>query len=311
MQIFYVALMWTSPTFDHAGVKFAGYELEVFPVRGLGHCTDEPVFGKSEVLIFDWAHPRKREPKDSILESFLALKTVNDVFDFANVYGALGLCAHGLPHRHFFLSANGNTGRFPFLTPDMCAPLYASYGGKVQIGESVAAWLAWVKCAQNLLKTRDELARNGLSAEVREALYQPGAPFESVFDSYPGLRRRQRNSMPPNGMLVTWTNVWLGLTGVTLRCTIRDGARTLLPCSPSCSLLGYIALQLALVLSGAKRMALCAACGAPCSPKRVATGRNSYCLKCQASGGRFKVSKRKIRLKPVSRESQSHEEQGT
>jgi hypothetical protein len=276
-------------------VRFAGYRLEVFPVVGRSRIEGEPIFGDSDVLIFDWRRTRSRDPKSEILDRFLGLRTADDVEDFARVYGALGLCCHGLPHRHPFLKAMRKKGRFPLKgDPDVCSPVYRLHDGKKQLAESVGAWLAWVQTARMLLTDHALLDRKELPASAREKLYEPGPPFDLFFNGYPGLRKKERQALSPRVMLAVWANVWLGLSGVTLRCGVRDDGLHLVPCAPSCSLLGFIALQLAQALCGAKTVALCAACGDPCSPTRVTAGRNSYCLKHRGQG-RFKVSKRKAR----------------
>jgi len=290
-------------------MRFAGYRLEVFPLIGRGRTEGkEPIFGDSDVLIFDWRQPRSREPKSEILGSFLKLRTADDVEDFARVYGALGLCCHGLPHRHPFLKAMQKSGRVPFTRdPDACAPLYRIHDRKTQLAESVAAWLEWVQTARMLLTANASLDRKELPAGAREKLYEPGPPFDLYLKGYPGLRRKERQALSPRAMLAVWANVWLGLSGVTLRCDVRDDGLHLVPCAPSCSLLGFISLQLAQTLCGARTVALCAACGDPCSPRRVTAGRNSYCLKHRGQG-RFKVSKRKAR--EMARRAQELQAQG-
>lgn len=294
--------MWTSPpsVLDAAGVMFAGYRLEIHSLMGRAPVEEaDPLFGNSEVLIFDYRKPRDREPKEEILDSFLGIHTPIEAEDFARVFGALGLCRHGLPFRHAFLTASGKDGRTPFKDdPDSCRPLDRVDGGKWLWTESVGAWLSWAEIARWVLKARTALSRKDanfqqLRLELAK-LYQPGPPFDLYFERYPRLRRKEREKLNPSVLPALWANTWLELSGATLRCGRGPSGPRLEPCAPSSSLLGFISLQLAQVVCGAKRMVLCAVCGTPCTPKRITEGRNSYCPK-HRERGRYQLSKTKTR----------------
>jgi hypothetical protein len=288
------------PLPDREGIRFADNKLEIFALRERAAAQGDPLFADSEVLLFDLRKPRVRQPREDLLGRFLEIRTPEDAEDFARVYGALELCRHGLPHRHPFLTALGKDGRIFKNDPDTCRPLERVRDGKWLWTEAVAAWLAWAAQARLVLQAGTLLHRKEppatpeeLRAELAQ-LYEPGLPFKLYFESYSGLRRGELVKTSPAMLPALWANIWLGLSGVTLRCGLKDGVLRLEPCAPTCPLLGFISLQLAQAVCGTRELARCAVCGNPCAPGRVTEGRNSYCP-THRDRGRFQVAKRKAR----------------
>jgi hypothetical protein len=228
-----------------------------------------------------------------LLDTFVQLDASDpdDVFQFAQQYGALGLCAlHNLPLCHPFLAALGEKGRSPLNAkqPDFCEAWY----DKTVCAESLEGWRAWIDNARVLVSVASELRKRKLGLENRKRLTSPDGPFQLYFDSYPPSQSFE--SLRPQQCLGTWINSWLVLANVWARLSLVRG-RFQLALGAQASLLGRLALELALVASEASALAICSnpKCKRPYPATRLQAGRDNYCDNCRTV--RVKAAMRRYR----------------
>jgi hypothetical protein len=237
-------------------------------------------FRGDSVLVFDWMKPVVVRAESAVLDSFVRLDASkpDEIFRFAKRHGALGLCAfHNLPFCHPFLVALGERGRNPISArqPDLCKAL----NDKTACAESLEAWRAWIDNARLLVSVAGELKRGKLDRENQKRLSSPGYPFKDFFDSCPPPESFE--SLRPQRSLGLWINSWLVLANVWARLEVVRG-RFQLALGAQASLVGRLALELALVASGASALAVCSnpKCKRPYLATRLQAGRDNYCGNC-------------------------------
>ena len=265
-----------------------------FPIKEISHISAaaDPLFGGSKVIVFDWYRPRRLDLRPRTFERFLELDTDDSIVGFAKEFGALGLCAHGLPAHHPYLSSLGPNGRFTVKNdPDACRTLYSYRGKRRVIGESVAAWRAWARHARALLGVAAMLHAGKEAAPGNLSLLtEPQPPFKALFDGYPRVAREFQTAEPLE-IVAWWTRAWLYLARVWVSAGFSKSGLSL-ELGAQSSLLGYVALSLGTAVTRTPGLAFCAGCQKPFFPKRLQSGRNSFCDKCGVRAAQRLAAKR-------------------
>jgi hypothetical protein len=240
-------------------------------------------FRGDSVLVFDWTKPVLVRTEGVLLDSFIQLDASDSdgIFHFAQRHGALGLCAlHNLPFCHPFLAALGENGRSPIgaKQPDFCEALH----DKTVCAESLEGWRTWIDNARLLVSVAGELKKGKFGPENRRRLTSPSDPFKLYFDSYPPSESFE--SLRPQRCLGVWVNSWLVLANVWARLGVQRG-RFQLALGAQASLLGRLALDIALVASEASALAVCSnpKCRRPYPATRLQAGRDNYCANCRTA----------------------------
>ena len=220
-------------------------------------------------------------PGRPALEDFLPLTTADsgEVAAYARRWGLLGACSHGLVRTHGPEAFPSSFGNARYLTP-----VYAECRASDKVGvEAITVWRYWAETFGAMLRTGSVLRH--LPAKQREwaALFQQ-PPWEGLPVVKPIVAdvvvtedkeaQRARLAMGAEGML--------HCAGV--RPSVTWGAGT-----PDVGwhvegLLGWLAMQVVLALSGVETWAVCASCGAPHRPRAYRRDRAAYCEACRTAG---------------------------
>jgi hypothetical protein len=273
------------------------FRVDAFPIKGISRIEEEPYFGPSQVILFDWKRPRRLDLRPSlrVFERFLELETDDSIIAYANEFGALGLCGHGLPHHHPFLSALGvRNGRFlrSKQNPDSCLPLWQYHGKQVRYGESVVAWRVWARHARALVGVATKLYERKDAAESNlRLLTEPQAPFKALLDGYPEISSGFRDANGW-GIVAWWTRAWLNLARVGITAGFSEKGSLSLELGAQSPLLGYLALSLGTAVTRTPGLAMCAACQQPFFPKRAQSERDSFCERCGVRAAQRLAAKR-------------------
>jgi len=220
-----------------------------------------------------------------MLATFMALESDAAVLDFAQSYGVLGICAHGLPASHNpfpVLPRNLKFGR------DACLPV--GYPGDTR--EPVVRWLHFARQARGLVDiavalatvtrrwpTKDHAAYLGAWATALED--EPASQRAQLADEIARTHERGRDH------LARHVDRWLKLGDVrpALRWTADADAAAL--GLGSCEIgrtFGLLAIELATVVTRADGLNLCDGCQTHYSPagRRRQQQRRNYCEACRA-----------------------------
>jgi hypothetical protein len=221
------------------------------------------------------------------LDAFCQLRDGPGVYRFAQRYGVLGLCAHGLPTSHH---------RAPESLPGVGCPVAKDENGRRW--EPVAAWLEHARHAAAAVRLAAALHQDMIGAmEDWTTLRPPDFPLGS------SLRDRRRLLSAQVWCWLEWANVrphlrWDDVTHPpTLRLAGGAGVGTF----------GVLAAQLMFAVSRGHGVALCSGCGEAYlrSGRAPAAGRSNFCPTCVAAKvpGRLRQrrSRSRRRAQPRSR----------
>lgn len=220
-----------------------------------------------------------------MLATFIALESDAAVLDFAQSYGVLGICAHGLPASHNpfpVLPRNLEFGR------DAC--LLVGYPGETR--EPVARWLHFAAEARALVDIAVALASPGRRWPTKDHAAYLRA-WATVLEDEPVSQRAQladeiaRTHGRGRDHLSRHVDLWLKLGDVrpALRWTAdADGAALGLGSYDLGRTFGSLAIELATVVSRADALNLCDGCQTHYSPtgRRPQQQRRNYCEACRA-----------------------------
>lgn len=203
------------------------------------------------------------------VERFCALRTgANaDVLRFAQRYGVLGLCQHGLPHGH-----GVTRGVVP--SHERCR-----YMGDPVTGwwEPLDHWRKWAADATAMLNIGSQLAHGKLGEPADWTTLHGAEPFwlddgPEVWGDLVAFEGHQ---------LAEELNGWLGVGGVRFDAAWNPTTAAVVVSTAGRSLLGAVALQLVLMLAGGKGYAVCDGCPSIFTPsRRPRQDRRGYCPEC-------------------------------
>jgi hypothetical protein len=255
---------------------------------------------------------RKAADAQRLLIDFarLALAEEAEILAFARKWGPLGLCkAHGwsMCHRDHLDLPDGRVvvkwkpEQLPEPLGLVCPPISRKVRADSYYLESVERWQRYAKhLAATLILAARLRQGQAISSEILEFL---GPPDET----------ERRADLCLGAAVSFWSSplmadlrprVAVASSGGPLRLWLVGGSSTFVThgvgrLSPvmgfSTGLLGVLALQLALVVTGGAGYAVCAGCGTLYKPKRrPADGRNHFCSGCGKKASR-RLAKRRER----------------
>ena len=247
-----------------------------------------------------------KSPNPRVLDGFVNLAEAPDerILEFAQRWGVLDLCKHGLPTTHLVGQLRwgipASTGCDLVKPPDTRFPGWAHYGF-----ETCEWWRGWAARARGLLR---------VSAALKS--FRRGAPedWKSVASfGREGLPRPRLSDdvMAEWRLLSEYVNGWCELANVAPYLVprrdgmlVRFGSRTL------GQLFGTIGLQMLARISQIGSMALCASCSEIYKPKRLPhPGRLNFCEDCgRAAAVRMakqRESLRKLRAHELNEQGKS------
>jgi len=213
--------------------------------------------------------PRIGKPGPLMLERFVALadQSPDRFVAFAQKWGLLDLCRHGLPSSHVTFSPQDDND------PQSEARYCSAHDG-----DSIVDWQLWASSAQAAVRISRRL-HMGTCGEERDWICLLGEGWQKRF-SNPDQTPMQA------AILASVLSDWLAMARARPRLSSRDPRhprfKVLFECE---SLFGGLAVQLMYAVAQADGFAVCTICGQPYYPKRrPAAGRNNYCSNCVESG---------------------------
>ena len=235
-----------------------------------------------------------RELDDQCLGRFLDLAEAADkgILKFAQRYGVLGICQHGIPASH-----GTRCGSLYSYEDESLAPTF---------WEPLEAWRRYAAQADAILRVAADLRAGRTSPQ---ALWEPiiaGAPRElpPVYSQHdvpkvPDDSLMHLSDIVPSDMFDARLAIrlaamdWLSLGGVFLSASSDEGESSLSFHLASLGLFGFLSVQLGAALSSDLGVYFCMDCGRPYEPpggRRPKRGQKNYCPACRLSG--HKHSKR-------------------
>jgi hypothetical protein len=233
---------------------------------------------KGDLLVWRWATPSggcsHHSPAGAgVLEALLDVTATESIdkgaiIEFAERWGVLGICGHGLPatHRPALNSPDGPT----------CSPQPVRADRTRLIDWRQEPLTKWQEIGQ---RARALLT---VAAAVHD---EKPAPFDTWSDAAWGLPTHsgsERRFIPAADRqgLADAVNRWLTISAVSVAFEWQDD-RSVLTLHPR-SLVGAVALQLAMSAARTDGLRLCSNCGRPYVPDRKpAANRRSYCKDCR------------------------------
>ena len=218
--------------------------------------------------------PYRAQNPRGMLDAFRQIRDADDVLRFAQRYGVMWMCRHGLPSAHNPPSV-GTRG---------CRPLGVASG---EIRESISHWLRLANAVDAFVQ---------LVPPIRDEQPGPDQAWGLLLDLHPGIEEwvdgqasvGGRDPLVRRRALETVINWWLDWGGARWHLNWLD------PADPKVSMLtsstfGVLATQLSLALAGAQDLAVCNGCArAYTRKKRPQSGRRNYCENCR----RLKIPER-------------------
>jgi hypothetical protein len=235
---------------------------------------------ENEKLVFKGSSRKVRLP-DTLLEEFASLADVdsNSICAFANNWGRLGLCKHGLPSTHSFPGVITNRWSSP------CKELPS---------EELAAWRLWSRKFRVVWNSSMmlHLGEHGNPQDWEIVLSDVGWSLDlwrgalTQLGWGPGGYWKSKSLIVEWGLLLDLLNYYIDLSGIRLRFTFdtvgndasRISTRLNFGCPLSGSLFGALVLQLVFAVTNTEGGAICTSCGMPFFPKRrPKTGQRRFC----------------------------------
>jgi hypothetical protein len=244
-----------------------------------------------------WSPLRDGEQR-GLLDAFRRIRTAQDVLVFAQRYGVLGLCEHGLPASHNpFRRATYDLAYRGVLQMPMCAPRTNRAGFTEEL---IADWLDWVQQVNGLLYVADTLRRGkAMDTAAWEAAFhsqwQAGPAFDE--DGHPNDWRSVA-CIEVSSLVETWLD-YGDVRPHFLWTSPDEDPMFALEGDARDSVFGVIALQVMLVVARQHALVVCSHCGLPYLPERKPQrGRRNYCPECRELGipARDRQAARRARL---------------
>jgi hypothetical protein len=208
-----------------------------------------------------------------MFEGFLALTEAQPerIREFAERWGMLGICEHGLPDSHNPPPVGAYTGRQYW-----CVPL-GWYNEDRQCYEPIAIWRAFACEAYALARIGHRLML-GMVGEAEE--------WAIVYGRSGRRAPWWEQTVEGEKMIVARVvNEWLRIGNVRPVVEWRPRRKYERPAvrfGGSSGLFGALALQLALAVAGMEGLAVCSHCRAEYMPqRRPKAGQRNFCLECR------------------------------
>ena len=296
-------LHWANPSTTEA---VGETDIRVFPsARG-----DEPT--EKDVPVHDLELGTEAVDFTGALDRFARLRSGEDALRFAQRYGVLGFCQHGLPSTH-----NPRLLQIPLVgliqSPSLWKPVEVGTEQDpsfliVEQGErpwceatgieGIELWLFWSRMAAAILNITTALRRDVPTnrADWEVVITEESEERPPLIDAL--LTRRWIAQV----YLQEAVNRWLHLANVRLSLSWAIDVE-----NPSLEIeadtFGLLGVQLLTAVTGAQNLALCDGCSKPYvrEGRRPQTGRANYCPDCR---GR-KVPERERQRRRRSRATQS------
>jgi len=234
---------------------------------------------------------REINPRGPLFEQFLKLATAQDqdILAFAEKYGVLGLCLHGLPMCHQRVNEVVRPGE----------RVYCSYGNTessaFDFTEPLDSWRRLSAGAAALLRLRfmetlTEPQRMQYWNDARWILTHQDVLKQQGAGQHPKKQRVPHREQDPE-WITRVSNEWLRSGGVVPQlCWAKDEARYYfkmdLDLDFGSNLFAYLAVRLALSLAQMKGWVVCDSCLQPFEPAvdRVRPGKRNFCGACREKG---------------------------
>lgn len=200
--------------------------------------------------------------KKGLLSAFIRLADAppEAFLSFAERFGPLMLCVHGLPLTH----------------SEQCGPTRS---------EPLAVWRQFAQQTRALVQIANALHNSEEVSRIDWAAIETLLPLLELSADIPRTVERGRQAV------TRLVNYWLLLGGVNLLFWWEGE-------TPQVSLDGYgsfgtMATQLTFEIAKSSGIAVCSACGQPYFPERKpARGKRNYCQRCRAEGKNQRHAKR-------------------
>ncbi len=200
-----------------------------------------------------------RDPAGA-LDAFIRIRGGADVLRFAQRYGVLSLCVHGLPASHY---------RVPLPGTAATAAWCPRPGGPEDVFEPIERWLHYARQAGAIVRVASAL-QNGELGTVDDwlALDPDLLPPNAVGDSCRRVAGR--------------VNTWLRLASVQPGLHWEDPQRRAEIRWVGGGTFGILAAQLLLATSHSHSLATCTGCGSPYVRRQRAPqrGKGNFCAAC-------------------------------
>lgn len=230
-------------------------------------------------LLWESVPGRRTASRPELFEEFVRLadRPAESIRDYARRWGVLGICKHGLPLTH-------NPPPVPYpLTPvamTWCRPMpwkERPRRNQERFWEPLEAWRRYSRQSRAILNIAGYLhgGKVGRLNDWRAIYYRLPEG-----DAIPYWKQSVSNDWSGVCHIV---NEWLAIARVRVELA-RDDGRPVVQLGGG-TLLGAIALQLALAISRTDGLAICSGCGVSYMPTRCpSAGRRRYCQACRKAG---------------------------
>ena len=205
---------------------------------------------------------------DRMLDHFVRIETAEDVLDFAQLYGPLHLCTHGLPWAHIYEPDEGFR--------DLWVADRSSCERPFE--ERVEDWFKWVACARGLLSASATLhsdMRPGVAdwEGISRGLSPTADGGEALFDYL-----SSGDLGDATLMLGDFLWFWLRISDVRPKFSWDPEPRFFL----QAGVFGELGIQIMQAVSHAHGLAICSGCGNAYMRKgrKPQSGRRNYCSDC-------------------------------
>jgi hypothetical protein len=246
------------------------------------------------VPVYEDAYSRPDGELTGALHRFVRLRDAQDVLRFAQRYGVLDICEHGLPCTHNPRMLNihllglvqspslwkpvevGTENSRSFLIEERGKRPWCEGCGS----EPVETWLFWSRQARAILNLAAALsAGRPCSREDWEVI------LTQDIDEKPQLIDTLMARRWAAGVyLQEAVNLWLDLANVRLALSWPTGAGLGSLRLERGGTFGLLGVQLLTAITGAQSLAICNGCSIPYirEKRRPQAGRQNYCLECRA-----------------------------
>jgi hypothetical protein len=204
---------------------------------------------------------------DGMLDRFTRIDSARDAAEFAQWFGPLDLCTHGLPWRHTFESDEGFSDLWnPERTS--CEPMSA---------ERFSDWFKWVACARSILAVAVALHDGRLPAiEDWDPIVLAISPIDKDFSREEYLTREGIDAAKLLLGDLLWS--WLRMADVRPKFSWDPHPELYLKAGT----FGELGIQLMRAVSQGHGLVTCSGCGVPYMRKgrKPQAGRRNYCPDC-------------------------------
>ena len=208
-----------------------------------------------------------RKSTDGMLDRFTRIESPRDAAVFAQSYGPLQLCTHGLPWVHVHETDEGYSDLWnPYRTP--CEPMAA---------ERFTDWFKWTGCARSILVSAVALHDGRLPAmDEWSRIVNAISPVDSSYDY--AAQFEAEGVDEARFSLGELLNSWLRMSDVRPKFSWDPDPGVYLQART----FGELGIQLMRAVSQGHGLVTCSGCGVPYMRKgrKPQAGRRNYCPDC-------------------------------